>query len=65
MGGDVGYFVAFSADPTRYDRMLACMFGTSGDGMHDRLIDYTRPVSGALYFAPSSDALKDVLKVET
>jgi porphyrinogen peroxidase len=51
------YFVAFSADPTRYDRMLARMFGTTGDGVHDRLIDFSRAVSGAYYFAPSFDAL--------
>src|SRR5439155_1306802 len=47
------YFIAFSADPSRYDRMLARMFGTAGDGVHDRLIDFSRPVSGAYYFAPS------------
>lgn len=46
-------FVAFSADRTRFDRMLGRMFGPSGDGLHDRLIDFSRPVSGAFYFAPS------------
>jgi putative iron-dependent peroxidase len=29
------YFVAFSADRTRYDRMLARMFGTDEDGLRD------------------------------
>lgn len=51
------YFIAFSADPSRYDRMLARMFGTTGDGLHDRLIDFSRAVSGAYYFAPSLTAL--------
>ena len=51
------YFVAFSADPTRYDRMLARMFGTTGDGIRDRLTDFSRAVSGAYYFAPSLNAL--------
>lgn len=51
------YFVAFSADASRFDAMLARMFGTAGDGLRDRLLDYTRPVSGSLYFAPSIDAL--------
>jgi putative iron-dependent peroxidase len=50
-------FVAFSADRTRYDHMLARMFGTSGDGVRDRLLDFSRPVSGAYYFAPSLNAL--------
>jgi len=29
--------------------------GTSGDGLHDHLMDYTRAVSGATFFAPSLD----------
>lgn len=54
------YFLAFSAEPARYERMLARMFGTSGDGRHDRLADYSRPVSGAYYFAPSLTILADL-----
>jgi putative iron-dependent peroxidase len=54
------YFLAFSAEPTRYDRMLARMFGTSGDGFHDRLTDFSRPVSGAYYFAPSLTMLAEL-----
>lgn len=50
-------FVAFSADPSRFDVMLARMLGLSGDGLSDRLMDFTRPVSGARYFAPSLEAL--------
>ena len=51
------YFVAFSADPTRFHRMLARMFGTTPDGLHDRLTDFSRPVSGGYYFVPSLEAL--------
>jgi putative iron-dependent peroxidase len=54
------YFVAFSADPTLYDRMLARMFGTDDDGTRDRLLDFSRPVSGAYYFAPSLNALNEL-----
>jgi porphyrinogen peroxidase len=50
-------FVAFSADPTRFDHMLARMFGNTEDGVRDRLLDFSRPVSGAYYFAPSLNAL--------
>jgi putative iron-dependent peroxidase len=53
-------FVAFSADPSRYEQMLARMFGLSGDGQHDRLTDFSHPVSGAYYFAPSINALSRV-----
>jgi putative iron-dependent peroxidase len=55
------YFLAFSADPTRFTKMLRRMFGVSGDSLHDHLIDFTRPVSGAFYFAPSLDALDGLL----
>jgi putative iron-dependent peroxidase len=54
------YFVAFSADPSRYDLMLARMFGRSGDGLRDRLTEFSRPVRAAYYFAPSYNALNEV-----
>jgi len=47
------YFVAFSAARKRFDQMLAKMFGTVADGLHDPLTDFSRPVGGAYYFAPS------------
>jgi putative iron-dependent peroxidase len=53
-------FVAFSTERSRYDRLLARMFGTSGDGIHDRLTEFSRPVSGACYFAPSLNALAEI-----
>jgi putative iron-dependent peroxidase len=51
------YFVAFSAERSRFDKMLARMFGTTGDGLHDHLTDFSTPVSGSYYFAPSLQAL--------
>jgi porphyrinogen peroxidase len=50
------YFVAFSADRSRFDTMLARMFGMA-DGEHDRLTDFSRPVAGAYYFAPALNLL--------
>jgi putative iron-dependent peroxidase len=47
------YFVAFCAHRDRYDLMLNSVFGNPADGVHDRLTDFSRPVSGAFYFAPS------------
>ena len=54
------YFVAFSADPSRFELMLSRMYGTSGDGLHDRLTDFSHPVSGGIYFAPSLNALNEL-----
>ena len=52
--------MAFSADPSRFERMLALMFGAAGDGIRDRLTDFSQPVSGAYYFAPSLNALNEL-----
>ncbi len=54
------YFVAFSAERPRFDRMLARMFGTAADGVRDHLTDFSRPVTGAYYFAPSLNALNEL-----
>jgi putative iron-dependent peroxidase len=60
--GELGlYFIAFSAEPSRFHKMLANMYGTSDDGLHDHLMDFTRAVSGSFYFAPSLDALDGIL----
>jgi len=53
-------FVAFAADRKRFDRMLGRMFGTAGDGIHDRLIEFSRPVSGAYYYAPPLNVIADL-----
>jgi porphyrinogen peroxidase len=53
------YFVAFSADRARFDRMLARIFGLE-DGIHDRLTDFSRPVAGSYYFAPSLTLLAEL-----
>jgi putative iron-dependent peroxidase len=54
------YFVAFSADRTRFDRMLSRMFGTDADRIHDHLMDFSRPVTGSFYFAPSLTVLAEL-----
>ena len=51
------FFLAYSKDISIFDKMLARMFGVSGDGLHDHLMDYTRPVSGAYFYAPPADIL--------
>jgi len=50
-------FVGFSADQRRLSRMLESMAGLAG-GSRDALTRYTRPVSGAYYFVPCTEALR-------
>jgi hypothetical protein len=40
--------------------MRTRMFGTTPDGIRDRLTDFSRPVSRAYYLAPSLDALNEL-----
>lgn len=54
------YFLAFSCDPVRFEVLLARMFGASGDGAHDRLTEFSRPVTSSYWFAPSEESLNTV-----
>jgi putative iron-dependent peroxidase len=51
------YFLAFTNDLSRIDRMLARMFGTADDGLYDHLTDFTHAVTGSYYYAPPLEAL--------
>lgn len=53
-------FLAFSRDPGRFVRLLDSMFGRAADGRHDRLLGYTKPISGSFYYAPPAPALAEV-----
>ena len=54
------YFVAFACDLQRFDVQLRRMYGLTGDGLSDRLIGYTKAVTGAYWFAPGSGDLAAV-----
>jgi putative iron-dependent peroxidase len=47
------FFIAYTRDLAIPRKMLTRMLGASGDGLHDRLMEFTRAVSGAHFFAPS------------
>ena len=51
------YFLAFACDLVRFDVQLQSMFGATGDGVRDRLTDFSRPVTGSYWFAPPADDL--------
>jgi putative iron-dependent peroxidase len=54
------FFMAYTKDLTRPEKMLRRMVGTAGDGLHDRLLEFTRAVSGANFFAPSLRLLRSL-----
>ncbi len=50
-------FVGFSAEQRRLSTMLESMAGLT-TGVRDALTRYTRPLSGAYYFVPSTESLR-------
>jgi putative iron-dependent peroxidase len=56
------FFIAYSKSPDIPEKMLLRMVGTSGDRLHDRLLDFSRAVTGANFFAPSLNLLKTLGK---
>lgn len=64
--GDVGkgefgtYFIGYAREPARIERMLANMFIGNPPGNYDRLLDFSKAVTGTLFFAPSASFLESV-----
>ena len=54
------FFIAYCRTPDVPEQMLARMMGTSGDGIYDRLMDFSHAVSGAHFFAPSLPVLREL-----
>lgn len=59
--GEYGtYFCGYARSPSRIERMLENMFIGLPPGNYDRLLDFSRPVTGTLFFVPSATFLDDV-----
>jgi putative iron-dependent peroxidase len=56
------FFIAYTRNLDIPERMLRRMLGLGGDGLTDRLLDFTRAVRGAHFFAPSLRVLKALAK---
>ncbi len=53
-GGERGtYFVGYSRSQETIEQMLENMFAGKPPGNYDRLLDFSRPVTGNLFFVPS------------
>ena len=53
------YFLAFARARERHQVQLERMYGVSGDGLHDRLIEFSRADTGSYLFAPGARALAE------
>jgi putative iron-dependent peroxidase len=62
--GEFGtYFIGYSRTPRVTEIMLENMFIGRPAGNYDRLLDFSRPVTGSLFFVPSATFLDNVTSV--
>jgi porphyrinogen peroxidase len=54
------YFIGYSRSPSTIERMLENMFIGRPPGNYDRLLDFSRAVTGSLFFTPSATFLENV-----
>lgn len=58
--GEFGtYFLGYAATPSVTEQMLRHMFLGDGTATHDRVLDFSTAVTGALFFVPTADFLED------
>jgi putative iron-dependent peroxidase len=59
--GEFGtYFIGYSRSPRTTELMLENMFIGRPPGNHDRLLDFSRAVTGSLFFVPAATFLEDL-----
>jgi putative iron-dependent peroxidase len=58
--GEFGtYFIGYAHTPDVIERMLENMFIGKPEGNYDRILDFSRAVTGNLFFVPSAEFLDD------
>jgi putative iron-dependent peroxidase len=63
--GEFGtYFIGYSRSPRTIEQMLGNMFVGRPPGNYDRLLDFSRAVTGSLFFVPSATFLEAVQEGE-
>ncbi|MCN9243380.1 Dyp-type peroxidase [Streptomyces sp. RY43-2] len=59
--GEFGtYFIGYARTPAVTERMLERMFLGAPPASHDRILDFSTPVTGSLFYAPTSDFLDNL-----
>src|SRR5215470_10445539 len=62
--GEFGtYFIGYSRSPRSIEQMLQNMFVGRPPGNYDRILDFSRAVTGNLFFAPSATFLENIRAV--
>ena len=56
------FFLCFACNTQRIQIQLESMLGLTEDKVHDRIMEFSTPVTGSYWFAPSEEELKKVMK---
>ncbi|MEU5143571.1 Dyp-type peroxidase [Streptomyces sp. NPDC021139] len=54
------YFIGYARAPEVTETMLERMFLGTASAPHDRILDFSTPVTGSLFFTPAADFLEDL-----
>ncbi|WP_153409995.1 Dyp-type peroxidase [Nocardia macrotermitis] len=54
------YYIAYAATPSVTERMLERMFLGSDEAAYDRILDFSTPITGTLFFTPPAGFLDDL-----
>jgi putative iron-dependent peroxidase len=54
------YFIGYARTPAPIEQMMENMFVGRPPGNYDRLLDYSRALTGGLFFVPSADLLDEL-----
>ena len=64
--GEFGtYFIGYARSPRTIEQMLENMFIGKPPGNYDRILDFSRAVTGNLFFVPTADFLENATVVAT
>ena len=64
--GEFGtYFIGYSRSPRTTEKMIENMFVGNPPGNYDRLLDFSRAVTGNLFFVPSTTFLENITEDTT
>jgi putative iron-dependent peroxidase len=55
------YFLAFACEQQRFQLQLDSMYGVTGDGVHDRIVEFSDAVTGSYWLAPCQEDLDDLV----
>jgi len=53
--------LAFACEMDRFQVQLERMYGLSEDGIYDKLMDFSKAVTGSYWFAPATEDLQQLL----